>query len=197
MNINKCVKNLKARGHSVKVFEDSSSAADYIVQSINGTEVGIGGSKTVEQLQLYDRLSENNTVYWHWKSKEPDTLQKAASAPVYITGVNALSEDGEILNIDANGNRISAQSYGKKKVYFVTGTNKIAPDFSSALIRARNIAAVKNACRFDISTPCKSLGTCHDCTSPGRICKALLVIWGPMNCGMETEVILIKEDLGF
>ena len=197
MNLEKCVSMLELRGHRVKVFDTGTEAAEYISDSVKNTEVGIGGSMTVNQIGLYDKLAENNTVYWHWKVKGTETIKKANEAPVYITGVNAMSEDGEILNIDGNGNRLAAQVYGKKKVFFVTGTNKICEDFDSALIRARNVAAVKNQKRFEGNPPCKIDDICHDCRSSDRGCKALLVIWGPMKCGMETEVIIIKEELGF
>ena len=86
--------------------------------------------------------------------------------------------------------------YGDKKVYYVAGVNKICPDFNSALDRARNVASVKNAARFGLSTPCQIDGKCHDCRSPQRICNALIVHWAPMM-GMEAEVVLIGEDMGF
>ena len=85
--------------------------------------------------------------------------------------------------------------YGNKKVYIVAGTNKICPDFDSALYRARNVAAVQNSRRFENSNPCRIDGKCHDCRMESRICNALLVLWGPMM-GMETEIVLIDEELG-
>jgi Uncharacterised ACR, YkgG family COG1556. len=91
---------------------------------------------------------------------------------------------------------VAATLYGHEKVFIVSGTNKIAPDFDSALSRARNIAAVKNCARFGKKTPCQLDGRCHDCESPERICHALTVLWAPMN-GMETEVVLIGEEAGF
>lgn len=196
MNVEKTIKNLEFRGFAVSRFSTSAEAADYIVSSVSGTEIGIGGSQTVEALNIYDRLAASNTVHWHWKVPGPDTIKAANSAPVYISSANALSEDGEILNIDGNGNRLAAEAFGRKKVYIVVGTNKITPDFASALSRARNTAAVKNAARFKKNTPCAVDGKCHDCRSPERICHGLLVLWGPMN-GMEVEVIIIDEELGF
>lgn len=197
MNIEKTIKNLKLRGFQVTHFATGKEAADYLCGAINGTAVGIGGSKTVDDLGLYDRLCENNEVFWHWKSSDAKTTrEKANAAPVYLTSANAISEAGEILNIDGTGNRLAAQVYGSKKVYIIAGTNKICPDFESALYRARNIAAVKNCARFNNNNPCKLDGKCHDCRMPTRICNALLVLWGPMS-GMQTEVVLIDEELGF
>ena len=195
MNIDKAVRNLELRGYAVKRFATGGEAADYMTAQIRGCTVGIGGSKTVEQLGLFDRLSEANSVYWHWKVPGAETIKKANDADVYISGVNAMSEDGEILNIDGNGNRLAGQLYGSRKVYFVAGTNKLCPDFDAALYRARNVAAVRNCKRFKNDNPCKIDDKCHDCRAPGRICRALLVLWGPMM-NSSAEVILIDEELG-
>ena len=195
MNIEKTIKNLQARGFGVRHFGTGAEAAAYLDSQIQNTEVGIGGCKTADQLGLYDLLSARNTVHWHWRVPGPETLVMANAAPVYITGANAISEDGEILNIDGRGNRLAGQVFGSKKVYVVAGTNKLCPDFASALDRARNVAAVLNCRRFDAKTPCKIDDHCHDCRSADRICRALLVLWAPMM-DMETEVILIDEELG-
>lgn len=195
MNLEKTIKNLKLRGFEVSYFEDGDKATDYLCSAISGGSVGIGGSKTVEKLGLYERLSENNTVYWHWKVPGRPTLDSAATTDIYISSANAISEDGEIFNIDGNGNRLASLVFGHKKVYIVAGVNKICPDFDSALHRARNVAAVKNCKRFNKPTPCSLDDRCHDCLSPERICRALTVLWMPIN-GMETEVVLINEELG-
>ena len=197
MNVEKTIRNLELRGYSVKRFATGKEAADYLSGQISGTTVGIGGSMTARELGLYDRLSEKNEVFWHWVVPGPETLAKANAAAVYISSANAISEDGEILNIDGNGNRLAGQVFGKKRLYIVAGTNKICPDFDSALARARNVAATRNALRFEAKkTPCKIDGKCHDCRSADRICNALLVLWAPMG-GMTSEVVLIDEELGY
>jgi len=196
MNLERTIKNMEARGFKVKHFATGAEAAEYLVENVQGCSVGIGGCQTAEQLGLFDRLSAHNTVYWHWKVPGAETIAKANAADVYISGANAISEDGEILNIDGRGNRLAGQVYGDKRVYIIAGTNKICPDFESALFRARNTACVLNGRRFNYKTPCKIDDKCHDCLSPERICRALLVLWGPMM-GMSTEVILIDEELGF
>lgn len=195
MNIEKAIKNFELRGYSVRHFATGAEAADYLAGQVQDTTVGIGGCKTAEQLGLYERLSEHNQVFWHWREPGMETLQKANAAAVYITSANAMSEDGEILNIDGRGNRLAGQVFGNKKLYVVAGVNKLCPDFASALERARNVAAVQNCRRFEAKTPCKLDDRCHDCRSTDRICRALLVLWGPVM-GMEAEVILIDEDLG-
>ena len=195
MNTDKTINHLKLRGFQVSCFSSAEDAVDYLSGQIQGTTVGIGGSKTVDQIGLYDILCENNEVFWHWKNSAPDTRAKANAAEIYISGANAISEDGEILNIDGMGNRLAGQIWGHKKVYIISGTNKICPDFESALVRARNIAAVENCKRFAGSQPCQIDGKCHDCRSQDRICRALLVLWAPMM-GMETEIVLIDQELG-
>lgn len=186
---------LRQRGYTVHVFEHGVEAADYLNGAIDGVSVGIGGSVTVQQLGLYDRLAQHNQVYWHWQGG-PEQRAKAAQADVYLTSANGLAETGEILNIDGTGNRVASTLYGHKKVYFVIGANKLAPTRDEALWRARNIAAPLNARRLGKKTPCAVNGDrCYDCKSPDRICRGLVELWGPMM-GMETEVILINEDLG-
>ena len=196
MNLEKTMENLSRRGFKVSHFETGAQAADYVAGQIHGCSVGMGGSMTLQALGLYERLGEDNTVYWHWKVPGAETLRAAALADVYLSSANAISEDGEIFNIDGNGNRLAGTLYGHKKVFILAGVNKIAPDFDSALARARNVAAVKNCARFGKKTPCQVDGKCHDCRSAERICHALAVLWGPMG-GMETEVILIDEESGF
>ena len=195
MDLEKTMRSLKGRGFEPQHFATAQDAADYLCGQIKDTTVGIGGSKTVEALGLYEKLTENNTVYWHWKTPGRDTLKAAALADVYLSSVNAISEDGEIFNIDGTGNRVAGTLFGHEKVYLVAGTNKIAPDFDAALFRARNTAAVQNCARLGKKTPCQADGTCHDCRSPERICRALTVLWTPMG-GMETEVVLIDGDFG-
>lgn len=186
---------LRQRGYTVHVFETGAEAADYLNGAIDGVSVGIGGSVTVQQLGLYDRLAQHNQVYWHWQGG-PEQRDKAAEADVYLTSANGLAETGEILNIDGAGNRVASTLYGHKKVYFVIGANKLAPTRDEALWRARNIAAPRNAQRLGKKTPCAVKGDkCYDCKSPDRICRGLVDLWGPMM-GMETEVILVGEDLG-
>ena len=186
---------LRQRGYTVRVFENGGAAADYLNGAIDGVSVGIGGSVTVQQLGLYDRLAAHNQVYWHWQGGL-EQRTRAAGADVYLTSANGLAETGEILNIDGAGNRVASTLYGHKKVYFVIGANKLAPTRDEALWRARNIAAPRNAQRLEKKTPCAVNGDrCYDCKSPDRICRGLVELWGPMM-GMEAEVILINEDLG-
>jgi len=124
---------------------------------------------------------------------------KANAADVYLTSLNGVAETGELINIDGDGNRLAATTFGNKKVYFVIGVNKIAPDFASALHRARNIAAPLNARRLSKKTPC-AMGEeikCHDCQSPDRICKGMTVFARKLGGVTEMEVVIINEELGY
>jgi NAD-dependent dihydropyrimidine dehydrogenase PreA subunit len=126
-----------------------------------------------------------------------ETRTAAAQAEIYISSVNGISEQGEIVNIDNTVNRVAAISYGPSKIYLVIGANKVTSDCESALFRARNIAAPLNAKRLNRKTPCAANGDrCYDCKSPERICRNLSVLW-EKPVGAEYEIILINEDLGF
>ncbi|MDA3076228.1 lactate utilization protein [Campylobacter sp. JMF_04 NA10] len=201
MNFDKITKNLEKLGYKVSVFESKEKAVEYLNIYIHDVSVGFGGSMSVKEMGLYESLREHNETYWHWlldKNLSVDeTRKKALTTDVYISSVNGISEDGEIINIDGTGNRIAAICYGHKKVYFIVGKNKIAPDFDSAMSRARNIAAVKNTNRFKSKTPCVANGDkCYDCKSKERMCRGFSIFYYPPY-GCEYEVILINENLGF
>ena len=193
----KAKENREARGYSVRLFPDRVSAAEYLDGAIDGTSVGFGGSVTLEQLGLFPALGRHNTVFWHWKQNPADARASAANAAVYLSSVNALAETGELINIDGAGNRAASTLYGHRKVYLVIGRNKLAEDYDSALWRARNVAAPKNAQRLNCKTPCAVKGDrCYDCKSPDRICCGLVVLWRPMM-GQDIEILLVDEDLGY
>ena len=198
MDLEKTRENLEQRGFIAKTFATAADAAAYLDGAIDGATVGFGGSITLQEMGLYEKLSAHNEVIWHWKGDE-DAHARAAQAQVYIASANGLAETGEIVNIDGAGNRVAGTLYGHERVYFVIGRNKLAPTFEEALWRARNIAAPKNAQRLGKKTPCAIKGDrCYDCKSLDRICRGLVVLWKPMM-GMEqsTEVLLVDEDLGY
>ena len=187
-------KNLEERGFQTSCFATAKEAADYLDAQIDGATVGIGGSMTIQAMGLSERLSKHNEVIWHWEGGE---LRRAMLADVYLTSVNGLAETGEIVNIDGNCNRVAASMFGPKRVYYVVGINKIAPDFEKALWRARNVAAPKNAQRLGKKTPCAvRADRCYDCKSPERICRGLSVLWRKPTGFEQAEVVLIEEELG-
>ena len=193
--------NLEKRGYGVKCFDTSEKAADYLESQIIDKTVGFGGSVTLERMGLFDRLALRNEVFYHNRlpgGQTPNEVRKEANAAeIYLSSVNALAETGEIVNIDGVGNRVASISFGHEKVYLVVGENKITPDFDSALWRAKNIAAPKNAQRLKAKTPCAAKGDkCYECESPGRLCRAVSILWAP-PLRSDFEVILIHEELGF
>ena len=191
--------NWEARGFRVSVFATAAEAADYLDSAIDNTSVGFGGSVTLEQMGLYERLERHDRVNWHWRPTVDgaDARQAAMTAEHYITSVNGLAETGELINIDGTGNRVASTLYGHKKVWFVVGRNKLAPTYEEALWRARNIAAPKNAQRLGRKTPCAvKADRCYDCKSPERICRGLVVLWEAIG-SMEMEVVLVDEALGY
>lgn len=195
-NLELLCKNLEERGFRTARFATAREAADYLDGAIDGVRVGIGGSVTVREMGLYERLAEHNRAIWHW---EGGTLADAAQADVYITSLNGVAETGELINIDGNCNRVASSLYGHKKVYFVVGANKVEEDYDKALWRARNVAAPLNARRLGRNTPCArgEEVRCYDCRSPERICRGLVVLWQAPGGGTQYEVVLVDEALGY
>ena len=188
--------NLKARGYQVCCFASGADAAAYLCASLCGVTIGIGGSSTVKMLGLYEKLRENNTVYWHWMQEPAQARKQAMQTDVYLTSANALSENGELVNIDGTGNRVSSTLFGHGKVIYLIGRNKLTADYEQAVWRARNIAAPQRAKQLGVKTPCSERADrCYDCRVPGRICRGMVTLWGPM-AAMDTEILLIDEDLG-
>lgn len=198
-DIEKLTENLKKHGFEVSYYGTGAEAVKALTEKIQGKTVGIGGSKTIEALGLYEALGETNQVFWHWKQPVSEARANAAAAQVYLTSANGVAETGEIINIDGDGNRIAAAQYGHETVYIIIGVNKIAPDFESAMWRARNIAAPLNARRLNRKTPCALAEDmkCYDCDSPERICRGLSVFYRKLGGVDKCEVIIINEELGY
>ena len=199
MNVQRTMDSLTREGFAVRYFDTAKEAADYLCDSISGKSVGIGGSVTIEQMGLYERLCENNTVYWHWKTNDTQTRIAAASAQVYLCSANAIAETGEIVNIDGSGNRVAGTLYNHERVVFVAGVNKIAEDYESAVFRARNVAAPLNTRRLGLKTPCAAGKEikCYNCASKDRICCGVVTLLWPMRSVGVTEVVLIGDSLGY
>ena len=198
MNVEKALSALRENGFDARWFATAAEAADALCAEVKGKTVGIGGSVTVEQLGVYDRLSRENTVYWHWCQPAAEAIRQAEQSQVCLLSANAVSETGALVNIDGTGNRVASTIFGHEEVYFIVGVNKLAPDYDAALWRARNVASPKNARRLGKKTPCAVRGDkCYDCKSPERICRALVVLWErPTGIG-RAEVVLVNEPLGY
>lgn len=200
MDFEKVKANLQNKGFDVTIFETKEDASKYLDEQIDGKSIGFGGSQTLEQMGVLEKLkSHNNVLFRFGGEKSPEEVMKEAlTADIFLTSANGIAETGEIVNIDGNCNRIAGELYGHEKVYIIVGINKFAPDFDGALWRARNISAPKNAIRLGFNTPCavNGGGKCFDCSHPQRICKGLTVLWQkPRYC--PYEVVIINEELGY
>jgi hypothetical protein len=201
MDIEKVIELLKNKGYTVSYFENTEDAAIYLDNTIDNKSVGFGDSVTLLSMELFKRLSSHNEVFDPQNcaigTNFIDTAKKCLTTKVYLSSINALSETGEIVNIDGTGNRIAGSLFGHEKVYFVTGTNKLVPTLEEAIWRARNIAAPQNAMRLKLRTPCAIKGDhCYDCSSPDRICNGMMIHFKKMN-DINMEIVIINEKLGF
>ena len=156
MDVQKAIDNLTKKGFKTRYFATGAEAAAAVAAELHGVTVGIGGSKTVEALGLYETLGRDNEVFWHWKQPMEEARAKAAAAAVYLCSANAIAETGQIVNIDGNGNRVAATSYGHEKLYILAGVNKLTPDLEAALWRAENVAGPLNVRRFGTDLPIAS-----------------------------------------
>lgn len=198
VNWDELTRNLEQHGFTVHRFATGLEAAEYINASLDGRTIGVGGSMTVKELGLYDSLAAHNQVHWHWSPEGPAAREAAMGAQVYLCSANAVSETGEIVNIDGVGNRVAGTLYGHEEVWLVAGVNKIAPDEASALRRARNTASPLNNRRTGKKTPCTaSCDRCYDCQSPDRGCAALVILWRKPAGIPAMHVVLVEEELGY
>lgn len=200
MDKDKLIKNLKLNHYDVSFFETSKEASAYLDKKIDKSTVGVGDSLSIKEIGLVPLLEKHNEVYLtdHSKGEEVflDSAKKTFFTDVFLTSVNGASETGELINIDGTGNRVGSSLFGHKKVYFIFGANKVAPDLEKAIYRARNISAPLNAKRLNKNTPCTKLNKCANCYAPDRICNALTVYYKKMS-HIQAEVIIINEALGF
>jgi len=199
----KLVKNLRRRNMEAYYCATAEEAVRQVSALIaDGDTVTWGGSMTVRDLGLPDFLKGRGTlqVLDRDEATTPEETQdiylRAFSADVYLTSANAISEDGVIVNIDGNGNRVAAITWGPKKVIFIVGLNKVASTPEAALARARSTASPINAQRFDIDTPCRKDGTCHNCNSPACICSYIHFFRNSRNKGRHV-VVLVGQNLGY
>ncbi|MDU6903197.1 MAG: lactate utilization protein [Veillonella sp.] len=205
IDIEKTIKALERNKFVVHYFETGAEAVTYLKNRIQNKCVAIGDSRTLLEIGVHDALSEVNEDVTDIQRPLPgesfrDTALRTMGRDVYLTSVNALAQTGEMVNIDGTGNRVAASLFGSQEVFFVLGINKITPDLSSAIYRARNVAAPLNSKKNKKSSlnPCATLEEkCYDCGSPDRICNALTIYYKKMRNMQTMEVIIINESLGF
>ena len=195
----KTIKGLLSRNMSGYYAPDRESALKLALELIpKGGSVTMGGCMSAREIGLVDALQsgEYNFIDRDKYSDKRAAMLMAYDADVFISSVNAMSDDGVLINIDGNANRVSAIAQGPRKVLFIVGMNKVCPDTDTAMKRARNVAAPANAQRFNMSTPCASTGKCFDCKSPDTICCQFLITRFSRHKD-RIHVILVNDDLGF
>lgn len=200
---NRLIQNFRRRQMDCHIFSDREAARKYLYTDIlfDGCSIGFGGSMTFEKdLNLYDELKVNHDYHFidrYDQSIPKETLNaEMTNCDIFLMSSNAISREGELINIDGRGNRLSYLLYGPKKVVILVGTNKLENTLEDAIKRARNIAAVKNCVRLDKNTPCRKTMTCRDCLAPDCICDNILVTRRSHE-PHRIEILLMEEKLGY
>ena len=195
----KVIKGLESRnmsGYYATTKKDALAQALALIPE--GSSVSMGGAMSAHEIGLVEALKDGN---YNFIDRDQYTDKRAAmlaayDADIFLSSANAITDDGIMVNIDGNSNRVSAIAQGPKKVIFIVGMNKVCPDLDSAMKRARNVAAPINAQRFGLSTPCSKTGACMDCKSPDTICCQILITRFSRHKD-RIHVILVNRDLGF
>ncbi len=193
------IRGLESRNMKGFYAKTKAEALDLALSLIpEGSTVTMGGGVSVHEIGLVLALKRGN---WNFIDRDEMTDKRAAmlaayDADFFLSGINAMTRDGVLVNIDGNANRVSAIAQGPKNVLFIAGMNKVCGDLEHAMKRARNVAAPVNAQRFGLSTPCAKTGACMDCTVPDTICCQILTTRYSKHPG-RIQVILVGEDLGF
>ena len=195
----KVIAGLESRNMTGYYAADKEAALKKALEIITeGSSVTMGGCESAREIGLVDALKEGNYNFIDRDNYEDkrEAMLLAYDADFFLSSANAMTEDGIIINIDGNSNRVSAIAQGPKKVVFIVGMNKVCKDVDGAMKRARNIAAPVNAQRFGLSTPCAKTGSCMDCKSPDTICCQFLMTRFSRHAD-RIHVILVNEELGY
>ena len=199
---NRVVKNLESRNmeaYFVKTKEEALKKALELIPE--GSSISWGGTASAKEIGLLDAVHEGNyEVYDREEAQTPELkneiAHKALDCDFFIGSTNALAENGVMVNIDGNANRVAAFAFGPKNVLLIVGMNKVVKSEEDAMSRARNEAAPINAQRFGLDTPCSKNGMCYDCKSPDCICCQILIT-RYSRAAKRIKVILVDENLGF
>lgn len=192
------IKGLESRNMSGYYAADKEEAVKKALEVIGkGSTVAMGGCQSAHEIGLIQALEEGDYNYIDRSNMTPrESLMAAYDADVFLSSANAMTNDGIMVNIDGNSNRVSCIAQGPEKVVFIVGMNKICSDLDEAMKRARNVAAPANAQRFDVKTPCKVTGKCADCKSSDTICCQFLITRYSRHEG-RIHVILVNDTLGY
>jgi L-lactate utilization protein LutB len=195
----KVIKGLESRNMAGYYAKDKDEALRTALGLIKkGSTITMGGAMSAHEIGLVEALKKGD---YNFVDRDQMEDKKAAalaaySADVFLTSTNAMTEDGMLVNIDGNANRVSAIAHGPEKVIVIAGMNKVCDDLDGAMKRARSVAAPTNAQRFGIDTPCSKTGSCMDCKSPDTICCQFLITRFSRHKD-RIHVILVNDMLGF
>ena len=198
----KVIKGFESRNMTGYYAETKEDALKITLEIIpEGASIGWGGSESVSQIGLRTVLLKGNyKVFNRDTCKTAEEKRKTEleifGCDYFLCSSNAVTEDGILVNIDGNSNRVAAIAYGPSHIVMIVGMNKIAKNLDAAIYRARNIAAPVNAQRFPLDTPCKHTGSCADCKSRDTICCEFLVTRYSRHAD-RFHIILVNDDLGF
>lgn len=206
LKLNAVKKRLADNNFEAHVVRDGEQAKNLVLESIipetKPEVVSWAGSGTFKECGLYEALIGQSGIsvidtYKKEKSREQviETRRKALLSDLFLTGTNAVTESGSLVNLDMIGNRVGALTFGPKHVVVLAGRNKVVPDIESAVERIKNYAAPANAMRLDKKTPCAKTGECEDCQTPDRICNVWTISEKSFPKG-RIKVILINQDMG-
>ena len=198
----KVIKGLESRNMKGYYAADKEEALKIALELIpENSSVTMGGAMSAREIGLVDAIKNGKYHFIEREGASTDEEKRKATlegydADYFLASANAMTEDGVIVNIDGNSNRVSMIAHGPKHVLFIVGMNKICDDVDGAMKRARNVAAPINAQRFDLNTPCAKTGSCMNCKSPDTICCQFLITRYSRHTD-RIHVILVNDNLGF
>lgn len=197
------IQNLKKRNMEGYYCENSAQLLETILPMMEeGASVAWGGSESLKECGLLDALNASGKYNMIDRSKAKNPEQdrevylQSAGSDYYLMSTNAITLDGELVNIDGNGNRLACLIYGPKHVFLVVGMNKVVSDIGSGIERTQNIASPPNTIRLNKKTPCAETGVCAGCLSPDCICSQVVITRRSRHDG-RIKVFLVAENLGF
>ena len=195
--------SLEKNGFKTVRVSDRKEALRWLLSNIpTEAKVGVGGSVTLRDIGVVEALRQRgNTIYEHWErglssDERREVMRKQLTCDVFLASSNAVTEMGELLNLDNTGNRVASMIFGPSQVILTVGINKIVEDLAAGLERVRNVAAPMDCKRIGRKTPCVKTGKCEDCDSPDRLCRAFTII-ERLPSRSRITILLVKETLGF
>jgi len=199
--VEKTIKALQEHGFKAVYVKDRGEAKNLILEMAKGFHtVGVGGTSTVRATGVVEAMKKQGyEVLDHWTEKNPAKIMEIRKAQmtsdVFLTGSNAVTMTGELVNREGAGNRTNAMTFGPKKVIVVAGINKIVEDVPAGMERIKTIAAPKRARELNMKTPCAEKGVCCDCNSPQRICR-ITIVHERKPMLTDVTIIIVGEELG-